>query len=79
MLSLTNVFQIYSKKSILNNISFSFHNTGLYLIYGDNGAGKSTLLNVLSGKLIPDSGKTELPSAMIWFPISHKTLLSLTT
>ena len=56
MFDLLSVSKHFDDIAVLKTITFSFPNTGLYLIHGDNGAGKSTLLNVLSGKLIPDSG-----------------------
>ena len=37
------------KKYVLNNVSYSFQNKGLYVIKGESGSGKSTLLNLMIG------------------------------
>lgn len=51
----------FRKRSVLQNISFSFPDRGCLAIAGPNGSGKSTLLSVLSGALPPDSGSFTLP------------------
>ena len=39
----------FGKKSILNDFSYSFADTGIYVIKGESGAGKTTLLRILAG------------------------------
>ena len=41
---------------ILNRISFSFPDSGVFALMGSSGIGKSSLLKILSGLLMPDSG-----------------------
>lgn len=47
MLELKNIRKAYCDV-ILDDICYSFENTGLYLIKGKSGSGKTTLLNILS-------------------------------
>lgn len=44
----------------LDDISFDIHKSSLIGVLGKNGAGKTTLLRLLSGLLIPDSGKISI-------------------
>jgi ABC-type multidrug transport system ATPase subunit len=44
----------------LDDISFDIDESSLIGILGENGAGKTTLLRLLSGLLIPDSGKISI-------------------
>ncbi|MFI3329400.1 MAG: ABC transporter ATP-binding protein [bacterium] len=45
------------KKFAVDDISFEFPNTGLFMIFGKSGSGKTTFLNLLSGMEYPSSGK----------------------
>lgn len=44
----------------LDNISFEIGDGQILGIIGQNGAGKSTLLKIISGIVIPDSGKIQI-------------------
>ena len=46
-----------TKKTVLDNVTLSFPESGLYAIIGKSGSGKSTLLNLLSLMDKPTSGK----------------------
>ena len=46
-------------RKVLENVSFSFEETGLYFIIGKSGSGKSTLLNIISGLESPTEGTVE--------------------
>jgi ABC-2 type transport system ATP-binding protein len=50
----------YYGKKILDGISFSISEPGVYVVLGPNGAGKTTLLRTLAGILKPYSGKVEI-------------------
>ncbi|WLQ15638.1 ATP-binding cassette domain-containing protein [Hahella aquimaris] len=47
----------YSKKSVFNNISFSFESGYVIGLLGENGAGKTTLFDLVSRELVPTSGE----------------------
>lgn len=55
-IQLENVSISTDDKEILQDISFSWHGTGMVGIVGHSGAGKSTLINVLAGYLHPNEG-----------------------
>lgn len=63
MIELKNLtYAVCSKKeerTIINNISFVFPNSGIASIIGPSGSGKSTLLNLIEGKIHQTSGKIE--------------------
>jgi ABC-type lipoprotein export system ATPase subunit len=51
----------FGKQKVLENLSYSFGDSGFYLLYGRSGSGKTTLLNVLAG-LLPFDGGTVILS-----------------
>ncbi|MCH5171339.1 MAG: ATP-binding cassette domain-containing protein [Erysipelotrichales bacterium] len=48
MLKVKNLTKKFQSRVILNDLSFSFPNTGLIAIVGESGCGKSTLLNIIA-------------------------------
>ena len=57
VLKIENVSKSFGVVHALNDVSFSVRKGEIHTILGENGAGKSTLIKVISGELIPDSGK----------------------
>jgi len=56
----------YSKEDyVLKNLTLSFEQGKMTAIIGDNGSGKSTLLKIISGLLIPDSGKLSILETIV--------------
>lgn len=49
--------QFHKKYQALNKVSFSLDQGSTLGIIGENGSGKSTLLKIITGVLLPDSGK----------------------
>lgn len=62
MLKLENITKVFNRGSvneqvIFENFSLDINDGDFITILGSNGAGKSTLLNIISGKIIVNSGK----------------------
>ncbi|MEM4969837.1 MAG: ABC transporter ATP-binding protein [Sulfolobales archaeon] len=58
----------------VDGISFTLEHNEILAIIGPNGAGKTTLINLISGYIMPDSGKIEyLGRDITYFP-SYKRL-----
>jgi lincosamide and streptogramin A transport system ATP-binding/permease protein len=55
-MSIRNLSFGYTRKKILDNVSFDINQGDRIWIKGGNGVGKTTLLNLIEGKLKPDSG-----------------------
>ncbi len=59
ILNVKNVTHGYGGREILDNASFRLLKGEHIGLVGANGEGKSTFLNIITGKLMPDSGKIE--------------------
>ena len=57
MIELDGVNVIRNKNLILDNISLTINDTDFLGLLGPSGSGKTTLLKVMSGLIIPDTGK----------------------
>ena len=70
MLKLTDINKTFNANTIDEKILFSDFNLTLnkgdfVSVVGSNGSGKTTMLNIISGDIIPDSGRVELNGADI--------------
>ncbi|MGO4530298.1 ABC-F family ATP-binding cassette domain-containing protein [Paenibacillus sp. 2TAF8] len=59
LLSVENVSHNFGDRTLFKNVSFRLLAGERVGLVGANGAGKSTLMNILTGKLLKDSGKVE--------------------
>ena len=62
IIELEGVNVIRNKNLILDNISLTVNDTDFLGLIGPSGSGKTTLLKVMSGLIIPDTGKVTFPS-----------------
>ena len=56
-LTIDNINKNFSKKIVLNNVSFTISSGEIVALIGRNGSGKTTLLKILSGIYSQDSGE----------------------
>ena len=56
MIQLEHISKKFKKKTVLNDISYTFETGKIYGIYGINGSGKTMLLRIISGLVFPTSG-----------------------
>ena len=59
-LTIEKINKKFSKKIVLNNVSFSVSTGEIVALVGRNGSGKTTLLKILSGIYSQDSGEIEI-------------------
>lgn len=57
IVELHNISKQYNHVKLIDNFSYKFKKGERVGIVGQNGAGKSTFLNILTGELMPDTGK----------------------
>src|SRR5438094_8023523 len=62
-----NIAKRYGPVVSLDNVSFELRAGEVLGLVGDNGAGKSTLTKILSGAVIPDSGRIVLEGREVTF------------
>ena len=77
MLKIENLCKTFNKgqideKKVFDNLNMSIDNGEFIIILGGNGTGKSTLMNLISGSLIPESGKIYLDDIDITNLPEHK-------
>lgn len=56
-LAIFHVFKSYDGKPVLKDCSFSFEESGAYVLTGPNGSGKSTFFRICSLLEVPDKGE----------------------
>src|SRR5437868_1252005 len=66
-LSIQKLSKAFNQKEIFSDLSFEVKEGSRFAITGSNGSGKSTLLKILSGGMLPSSGK-------IKYSLSGKTI-----
>jgi branched-chain amino acid transport system ATP-binding protein len=59
MLKVEELIKDFGKVRIINSIAFEVKDNEIVSIVGPNGAGKTTLVNLISGHILPTSGKIE--------------------
>ena len=63
--------------NVIEQLSFSIVDTGLWMLVGENGSGKSTLFRLISGSIRPKSGKIlcSLRPSMVYQNPDHQLLM----
>jgi len=80
MIELKNVRMAYGDKLVLDNLSLSFPERGMFALLGPSGRGKTTLLRLIAGLETPQSGSVSVPQdARIAFCFQEDRLLPFKT
>ena len=61
MIDFQNISKSYFGEYILHDVSFRINHGEKIGIVGPNGAGKSTIFGIVTGEVVPDSGKVAIP------------------
>jgi len=59
MLKVEDLVKDFGKSRVINSANFEVRNDEIVALVGPNGAGKTTLVNLISGHILPTSGKIE--------------------
>ena len=59
MLRIEELVKDFGRSRVINSASFEVNENEIVALVGPNGAGKTTLVNLISGHIIPTSGKIE--------------------
>ena len=59
MIKLTDISVNFDKKSVIDNLNFTFEKGTKYAILGESGCGKTTILNVIANLIKPQHGTVE--------------------
>jgi len=69
-----NVSLAYGNRLILDNINFKINEGQIFGMLGPNGVGKSTIFNLITGLVLPNSGKIKISGEKVNnYPIYHRT------
>ncbi|GBF81919.1 ABC-F family ATP-binding cassette domain-containing protein [Aphanothece sacrum] len=60
VIELNNISKSYDERTLIKDFTYIFTPQDRVGIIGQNGAGKSTLMNIITGKILPDSGIVEI-------------------
>ena len=66
LLEIVNLNKSFRGLHAVRNVSFEVSKREIVGLIGPNGAGKSTLINLISGLLVPESGKVKFKGKSIF-------------
>ena len=70
MIQIKNLTKIIKKKTILDNINYTFQDGTIYGLYGRNGSGKTMLLRAIAGLIFPTEGEIRIEDKLLHKDIS---------
>ena len=69
-----NISLSYGNRLILDNLNFKINEGQIFGMLGPNGVGKSTIFNLITGLIIPNSGKIKITGQDVTnYPIYLRT------
>jgi branched-chain amino acid transport system ATP-binding protein len=78
ILKTANLFKRFGALVVAEDVSIDLLPNEIHALIGPNGAGKTSLLNVITGFLVPDSGRVFFESADVTsYPLTARALLGM--
>jgi len=74
MLKVSNLVKEFGRVRIINSATFQIGQSEIVSLVGPNGAGKTTLVNLISGHILPTSGKIEYLGKDVTFASPYKRI-----
>lgn len=74
MLNVSNLIKDFGKQRIIDSAGFEVREDEIVSLVGPNGAGKTTLVNLISGHILPTSGKIRFLDNDITFASPYKRI-----
>ena len=74
MLKVKELIKDFGKVRIINSVEFEVKADEIVSLVGPNGAGKTTLVNLISGHILPTSGRIEFIGSDITFASPYKRI-----
>ncbi len=74
MLNVKNLIKDFGRVRIINSTDFTVKEDEIVSLVGPNGAGKTTLVNLVSGHILPTSGKIEFLGRDITFASAYRRI-----
>ncbi|HEY5692160.1 MAG TPA: ABC transporter ATP-binding protein [Cyclobacteriaceae bacterium] len=65
MIEVRDIHKRFGRLLVLEGVSFSINNGGVFAILGPNGSGKTTLLKIILGMVVPDQGDVLMKSKSV--------------
>lgn len=70
IIKFNNYTKVLKKKTVLDNINYTFNSGHIYGLYGRNGSGKTMLLRAIAGLIYPTYGQVEIDGQILHKDIS---------
>jgi branched-chain amino acid transport system ATP-binding protein len=74
MLHVEDLVKEFGKSRVINHVGFDVNHDEIVALVGPNGAGKTTLVNLISGHILPTSGKIEFRNHEITYASPYRRI-----
>lgn len=74
MIECSSLSKAYPNQLVIDDFSYKFQDTGLYLLIGESGSGKTTLLNILAGLIPFERGTVTWNGQAYWEKVDNSNI-----